>query len=111
MNVCIGVKGGVKSKPEYLILKQHLSPRISGSELWSRGPIGGGRSLGSGDHRTIEAPLSPPPLTLWGGSFLDYSHMVAKLKLKGIDGRAYCGTAVLLSVPCFAQGRRRPFTT
>ena len=93
-----------------LILKQHLSPGISGSELWSRGPIGGGRSLGSGDHRTIEAPLPPLPLPS-GGSFLDYSHMVAKLKLKGIDGRAYCGTAVLLSVPCFAQGRRRPFTT
>ena len=100
-----------KEPVAFIFLKSSICPQEYQDLSFGRGaPIGGGHSLGSGDHRTIEAPLPPLPLPS-GGSFLDYSHMVAMLKLKGIDGRAYCGTAVLLSVPCFAQGRRRPFTT
>ena len=82
-----------------------LNAMRQGNTGGSMRPVGAQRTS---NHRQAMHSPSPYPL---GGSFLDYSHMVAKLKLKGIDGRAYCGTAVLLSVPCFAQGRRRPFTT
>ena len=45
----------------------------------------GGDPLGPQEHHVIgKIRISPSPYPL-GGSFLDYSHMVAKLKLKVIN--------------------------
>ena len=62
-----------------LVSETLLNAMRQGNTGGSMRPVGAQRTS---NHRLLG---SPPPLTLWGGSFLEYSYMVAKLKLKVIN--------------------------